>query len=296
VFTPEYLSAAARDALAGGRAEEALRWLALQSEGTRPAEMEAAAHYALAKRDANAGRWGDAEQHLKVAAQRGTDPLYQKRLGLTRSRQRRILDDKTWELLLSKIDPATRLPPEFLSPDVSAVYAAGAYHAWTNSQMPWSRLLRISKQGGEATEEHAAATALTTAYLSRYVLEHTPLLHDIDVVVPIPARATRFSERGYSLPDELVRALTSDLGLPASPRALVSLNDDVELRGLTRAERRVAIKGTFGSGDEPLVRDRCVLLVDDVMTSGATFAEAAIVLRAGGVAEVKALCLCHTES
>jgi hypothetical protein len=296
VFTPEYLSAAAREALAGGRADEALHWLALQPEGARPAELEAATHYALAKQEANAGRWEGAEQHLKVAAHRGADPLYPKRLGLTRSRQRRILDDKTWQLLLSKIDPAVRLPPGFLTPDVSAVYAAGAYHAWTNSQMPWSRLLRISKQASEATEEHAAATTLTTAYLSRYVLEHTPLLRDVDVVVPIPARATRFSERGYSLPDELVRALTSDLGLPTSPGALMSLNDEVELRGLTRGERRRAIKGTFGPGDAALVRDRCVLLVDDVMTSGATFAEAAIVLRAAGVADVKALCLCHTES
>jgi predicted amidophosphoribosyltransferase len=44
-----------------------------------------------------------------------------------------------------------------------------------------------------------------------------------------------------------------------------------------------------------IVKDRCVLLVDDVTTSGATLSEAATVLPAAGAGDVLAVTLCHAE-
>jgi predicted amidophosphoribosyltransferase len=60
-------------------------------------------------------------------------------------------------------------------------------------------------------------------------------------------------------------------------------------------ERRQAIKGSMTARDDALVKGRCVLLVDDVTTSGATLFEAATVLRAAGASDVHATVLCHAE-
>ena len=73
------------------------------------------------------------------------------------------------------------------------------------------------------------------------------------------------------------------------------MDADVELRGLSWRERRIAIRGGIAPGDLGIARGRTVFLVDDVVTSGATMREGAQTLLSAGASHVLGNAISHTE-
>jgi predicted amidophosphoribosyltransferase len=104
---------------------------------------------------------------------------------------------------------------------------------------------------------------------------------------------SRLQERGFDHVFLLAGPLAEALDVP-----LVSALERAERRrpqvGLLPDERRENISGAFVVGSsEPSVRGRHVVLVDDVLTTGATAEEATRILRAGGAASVDVLTVAH---
>lgn len=274
-----------------------LEWMKSVDRQRRPAAKMADAHYMLAKAEACSGRWGNSENHLKEAIAIAREPMQEQRLHALRKRTP-LIDDVTWAFLLSKVDPAIRLAPEQLQPEINGVWACGAYHSgWSaKTGLPWSLFLRIAKEAPPDTEDGAAALLLAGKFMARFVLEKTPLLRFVDAVAPIPANPARYERRMMSLPDELAKAVSRQLAVPLVFDALLSrAPDDLELRGLSWSERRAAIRGSLAAGSLGMATGHSLLVIDDVTTSGATLREAARVLRMAGVAAVYAVTLAHTE-
>lgn len=275
--------------------ETGLDWLARVPADVHPKDRVFEAHASLAKEAVARAAWGAANSHIEQALAVGLDPLLQRRLPLVR-RAVPLLDDERWTFLRTKVDPALRLPPGQLAPEVTAAYACGAYHAWTDRWMPWSNFLRLAKDARRDTEDGRAALRIAGEFMCRVVFEETPLLRRVEVVVAVPANPARYARRMMSLPDELARALESHFALPFLFEALVSAApDDLELRGLTWRDRRELVRGSMRVGNLGIGRGRSVLLVDDITTSGATLKEAARVVRAAGASDVYAVTLSHTE-
>jgi ComF family protein len=113
------------------------------------------------------------------------------------------------------------------------------------------------------------------------------------LVVPVPIHARRQRERGFHPAGELARAVGTALGVPVERRALVTRRATASQTGLDRSARRRNVAGAFALR-RPLAGLRCVALVDDVVTTGATLAECARVLRRGGVHRVVAVCAART--
>jgi predicted amidophosphoribosyltransferase len=156
--------------------------------------------------------------------------------------------------------------------------------------------LRISKNPNPDPDERAAVFRLAGWYFCRFVAERTSVLTVADVVVPIPADPDRFVQRMASLPDELAQAVQAQLAIPVAKFALQKIGSNVEMKRLSRAERWAAAAEAYAPGrDRKEVAGRCVLLVDDVITSGATTWGAASVLRDVGADDVVAVALSHTE-
>jgi ComF family protein len=120
--------------------------------------------------------------------------------------------------------------------------------------------------------------------------------HQQDVLVPVPLSRQRLRERDYNQAWELARHLARRLDLPALPAALLRTRDTVAQTDLSRAERRRNLRDAFLV--EPRLahrlQGRCVALVDDVTTTGATADAAAEALLRAGAAEVRLWALART--
>jgi competence protein ComFC len=112
-----------------------------------------------------------------------------------------------------------------------------------------------------------------------------PLLLDrgiasrVDCVVPVPLSATRRLQRGYNQAAEIGREVARLLEKPWLEHALRRMKHTDRQALLSVAQRKANVKGTFKVRDAAQTKGRTVLLIDDVMTTGATFAEAARTLK-----------------
>lgn len=108
-----------------------------------------------------------------------------------------------------------------------------------------------------------------------------------DLLVPVAAHPTRVRERGYDVTETWARVLAASDGLPWA-RALSRVRATPPQAGADRSRRLANVRGAFGAGPEAnVVRGRCVALVDDVVTTGATARAAATVLETLGAAGIE---------
>lgn len=117
--------------------------------------------------------------------------------------------------------------------------------------------------------------------LSRLLRKHLPRELSFDLVVPVPLGRKRLFKRGFNQ-----SALLARLAFGRLDEILVRTRETPPQSELPASERGRNVRRAFSVKDETRVFARRVLLVDDVMTTGATVEECARVLRAAGAREV----------
>ena len=115
----------------------------------------------------------------------------------------------------------------------------------------------------------------------------------IDVLVPVPLHWWRRLERGYNQSAALADALASKLQVPSGRNWLRRVKSTPKQFTQSATARRENVKGAFRATRKCNVKNLRVLLVDDVLTTGATASEAAKVLKAAGAAQVSVAVLAH---
>ncbi len=168
------------------------------------------------------------------------------------------------------------------APPLDACLAAVAY-AW-----PWSDCVTRFKFGGQP------GWARTLATMMRSTPWVEPALEQADLVLPMPLSRERLAARGFNQALLLARQLApraTDAALLLRTRHTPPQSD------LQRAERLRNVQGAFAV--DPLrtaaLRGQRVMLVDDVMTSGASLHAAALAVRQAGAAHITALVFARTE-
>jgi ComF family protein len=171
-----------------------------------------------------------------------------------------------------------RAPPPFAAGEAVLVYGGVASQA----------LLRL-KHGGRLDVARPLGRLLLAA-----LIRSGPGV----AVIPVPLHPRRLRRRGFNQALELVRAARS-AAAPGERRGLPPLwldalrrqRDTPPLGHLSPDERRAQVADAFLVREPRRVRGRRLLLVDDVMTTGATFGACATALREAGAAHISVLAL-----
>ena len=160
------------------------------------------------------------------------------------------------------------VPPAFASIRAACVMDAGA-----------RRLAHELKYDGMTSLAEPMALLMGTLADTR----------DVDLVVPVPLHARRERSRGYNQAHELARRLADTLHIECDGRAMRRTRDTEPLaKTMHRDERRAIVAAAFAARRER-VEGRRVLLVDDVVTTGATLDACASALLDAGAIEVRCL-------
>lgn len=112
-------------------------------------------------------------------------------------------------------------------------------------------------------------------------------------VVPMPLDPARRRERGYNQAELLAREVARHRKIPLLLDACRRVRATAPQAGLSRSERRANVQGAFAA-EKKFVEDRVLLLVDDVMTTGATLNACSRALLQAGAAGVVALTAART--
>ena len=110
------------------------------------------------------------------------------------------------------------------------------------------------------------------------LLRQAPTFQEVEVVVPVPLHPRKQHERGYNQAEALGRGIAKGMQQPLCTEALQRIEYTLSQTRKSRADRQQNVQQVFALGQADLVRGKHVLLVDDVLTTGATLEACATLL------------------
>jgi ComF family protein len=111
--------------------------------------------------------------------------------------------------------------------------------------------------------------------------EQDSLIRDIDLIAPVPLHANRKRQRGYNQCDYFAQGLSEVLNVPYDPNVMKRVKENISQTKRTRYDRWENVEGIFALAQPAKVKGKHILLVDDVITTGATIESCASALMTG---------------
>ncbi|MFH1277743.1 MAG: ComF family protein [Candidatus Eisenbacteria bacterium] len=167
----------------------------------------------------------------------------------------------------------------FRDPGGNRMYGRSA-NRWNE---PLGEILHRFKYGAYPSLGERLALQLAATVLA------DPKLRGADLLVPAPLTRARRRERGYNQSAILARRLSELTGIPSGGEGVRRRGRSRSQTKLDAEERRRNVRGVFRVTRPDLFAGRRVVIVDDVITTGATAWELALVLAKAGAAEVSVL-------
>ena len=174
-------------------------------------------------------------------------------------------------------------------PDYDRARAVAVFNADTDRGDGEGRVLRDLVHGLKYADRLEARRLL-----GRWLTEAgRDLFAGADLIIPVPLTRWRLMRRQFNQAALLAREVARATGIPADPLLLLKTKSTPTQVGLTREQRRLNVRGAFAvpKHRRDRVEGRKLLLIDDVITTGATVEACARALQAAGAARVDVLAL-----
>lgn len=130
--------------------------------------------------------------------------------------------------------------------------------------------------------------------MASFIREYNLDMEQFDVIIPVPLSSTRLRERGYNQTQLLAEELVRTFSIPCTGNHLVRARHTQPQTLLDEKQRWTNIKGAFTIRQPNVLKRKNILLIDDLLTTGATACEAARALKAAGAGTVGVLTLAIT--
>jgi ComF family protein len=123
--------------------------------------------------------------------------------------------------------------------------------------------------------------------MARYMAPLIDAGRDDLLLVPVPLHRWRLWGRGFNQSALIAKSLSNSLSIDHDPFALRRKKSTPPLKAMSMTERRRAVVGAFAVPDPPRVAEKTVILIDDVLTTGATSEACARSLRRAGAERIE---------
>ena len=107
-----------------------------------------------------------------------------------------------------------------------------------------------------------------------------------DTIIPIPMFEKKKKQRGYNQTELIVRDISKNLNIDLQENNLIKIKNTKTQSTLSQKERKENIKGVFLINNIEEVKDKKVIIFDDIFTTGETVNEASKILKQAGVKEI----------
>jgi competence protein ComFC len=127
--------------------------------------------------------------------------------------------------------------------------------------------------------------------LHEFIKINKDYFYKIDIIIPVPLHKKRYAERGFNQAEYIARVLSDELSISMKNNILTrSLNTPHQAK-LDRGGRLKNVEGAFSFTKFESIKEKHILLVDDVFTTGATMQACANILQKNGASAVSACTL-----
>jgi len=106
------------------------------------------------------------------------------------------------------------------------------------------------------------------------------------ILIPVPLHKKKLKQRGYNQAKEIGKEFSKNLKTPIFNNVLIKIKQTPAQVQLKKEQREKNIKGVFACQKPELVKNRKILLIDDIFTTGSTMEECARVLKTAGAKQV----------
>lgn len=113
------------------------------------------------------------------------------------------------------------------------------------------------------------------------MLKESQFYHKIDLVIPVPLHPFKLAKRGYNQSEVLAKAIAEVLGKEFKSNILKRVINSSSQTAKSRVERLNNILNAYSMNDEVQIKNRNILLIDDVMTTGSTLEACSLELLKG---------------
>jgi len=139
--------------------------------------------------------------------------------------------------------------------------------------------------------KHGNATHLASNLSSKACLHHSNYIQDADIIIPVPLHWSRLLKRGYNQASLLAKYIARNCQIPLQTNILLRNRRTASQGNYGKKARLRNVQSAFTLSDKEKnsIANKTVLLVDDVMASGATLNECSKVLLTANAKKVKVL-------
>lgn len=134
------------------------------------------------------------------------------------------------------------------------------------------------------------------SYYLLEVLEKKNMEEEADLLIPVPLYQKDFFKRGYNQSEELAKHLSKRLKKPMNKEVLIKTRATKKQHHLTAKERKYNLKEAFMVTEPQQIREKTILLIDDVFTTGSTMKECSQILKENGAKKIIALTVAKAVS
>lgn len=147
---------------------------------------------------------------------------------------------------------------------------------------------------GQMKFQQQLSVAAVLADLLKSHIENINLEHGLpDACLPVPLHKKRLGKRGFNQSLEIIKPLAKSQHIPILLNAVSRIKETQSQTGLSKQARKKNVSGSFTLSPKPLASH--ILIIDDVVTTGATTNELAKLLKKSGVKKVGVLSLARAE-